>query len=60
MADNVTVKVVYKKNVVDGIGDVLSEGKAGQTIIVDLSGRRVKGVSKGGIYIINGQKVLVK
>ena len=60
VADNVTVKVVYKKNVVDGIGDVLSEGKAGQTIIVDLSGRRVKGVSKGGIYIINGQKVLVK
>lgn len=60
VADNVTVKVVYKKNVVDGIGEVLSEGKAGETIIVDLSGRRVKGVSKGGIYIINGQKVLVK
>ena len=31
-----------------------------ETVIYDLTGRRVKEIAESGVYIINGQKVLVK
>lgn len=31
-----------------------------QQVIYDLSGRRVKAVTKGGIYIVNGKKMIIK
>ena len=31
-----------------------------QQVIYDLSGRRVNAVTKGGIYIVNGKKVIIK
>ena len=42
-------------DIVDGI-----EAAPQSDIIFDLSGRRVKDISKSGVYIINGKKVLVK
>ena len=40
---------------IDGV-----EAEAENAVIYDLSGRRVNEIVKGGIYIINGKKVLVK
>ena len=31
-----------------------------QQVIYDLSGRRVNAVTKGGIYIVNGKKMIIK
>ena len=36
------------------------ETKATETVIYDLTGRRVNEITKAGIYIVNGKKVLVK
>lgn len=48
----------------DGIEDALLEPAGSETVspalIYDLSGRRVKAPARGGVYIINRKKVLVK
>ena len=31
-----------------------------ETVIYDLNGRRVTEMTKGGIYIVNGKKVVIK
>ena len=36
------------------------ETEAAETVIYDLTGRRVNEITKAGVYIINGHKVLVK
>lgn len=53
------IKATYKSNVVDGISEVSTEANK-QHSIYDLQGRRLQQVQQRGIYIINGQKVLVK
>lgn len=57
VADNLTVKVIYAST--DGIGTIGTDKGAAQTIY-DLSGRRLGAISGPGVYIVNGQKVLVK
>ena len=42
------------------IYDVFEDGVGGDNMIYDLNGRRVLDTEKGGIYITNGKKVLVK
>ena len=42
------------------IYDVFEDGVGGDNMIYDLNGRRVLDTDKGGIYITNGKKVLVK
>ena len=50
---------VLNINIVEtGIGQLTTSG-LGQTKMYDLSGRRVNQAA-GGIYIINGQKVVVE
>ncbi len=51
--------VAYTANIDDGIGQLTID--SGQMTIYDLTGRRVLYTEnlKGGIYIINGKKVLV-
>ena len=46
----------------DGITTAIEEveTEAAETIIYDLTGRRVNEITKAGVYIINGHKVLVK
>lgn len=41
-----------------GIEEFENENSDSQNIILDLSGRRVQNPSKGGVYIINGKKVV--
>lgn len=36
------------------------EAESNETVIYDLTGRRVDNITKAGIYIVNGNKVLVK
>ncbi len=43
----------------DGIHDLISD-KTSPTVTYDLTGRRVSSPSKGGIYIVNGKKMVVK
>lgn len=43
----------------DSIEGIFAE-KNGEQTIYDLSGRRVRTITKGGMYIINGKKVFVK
>ncbi len=40
---------------IDGIN-----GEAGDSVIYDITGRKIEKITEGGIYIINGKKVLVK
>lgn len=42
------------------INDIPSQPDAEATQVFDISGRRVGNVKKGGLYIINGKKTLVK
>ncbi|MBQ2285539.1 MAG: hypothetical protein II244_07735, partial [Clostridia bacterium] len=46
----------------DGITTAIDEveTEAAETVIYDLTGRRVNEITKAGVYIINGHKVLVK
>ncbi len=56
----VTVKANYKK-VVDGISNAeIAKPTSTKQGIYDLSGRRIQRVARPGIYIVNGQKTLVK
>ena len=55
----VTVKATYKK-IVDGITNAEISTQIGKQGIYDLQGRRVQRVARPGIYIVNGQKTLVK
>jgi hypothetical protein len=48
--------VAVKKNE-SGIENVVTEN---ETVIYDLSGRRVKAITNAGIYIINGQKHIIR
>ena len=36
------------------------ETEAAETVIYDLTGRRVNEITKAGVYVVNGRKVLVK
>ncbi len=40
--------------------DIVTEGEFMQEAIYDLQGRRIEEITKAGIYIINGKKVLIK
>lgn len=42
------------------INDILSHPDTEAVRVFDISGRRVSNVKKGGLYIINGKKTLVK
>lgn len=58
VSDHLTVSVVYEKEGSTGIEEIATEQK--QNSIYDLSGRRIHRIARGGIYIVNGKKVLVK
>ena len=52
--------VIYTANIYNGI-DVMSTNNSQQSkVFYDLTGRRVTNPIRGGIYIINGRKVMIK
>ena len=53
--------VTYTANIESGIDSPIASGQQ-QTVIYDLTGRKVTDIQnlKGGIYIINGKKVVIK
>lgn len=55
---NLTVSIVFEKEIPDGIGSVATDKASGD--IYDLAGRRLTRVSGRGIYIVSGQKVMVR
>lgn len=56
----VTVTVNWvDEEVWTGIDSLIAD-KSGEQTIYDLSGRRVRTITKGGMYIVNGKKVFVK
>lgn len=50
-----TFTIVEAETAIEGV-----EAEAENTVIYDLTGRRVNEITKAGIYIVNGKKVLVK
>ena len=46
----------------DGITTAIEEveTEAAETVIYDLTGRRVNEITKAGVYVVNGRKILVK
>lgn len=58
VSGHVTVKVVYGKDMPDGIAPV-RDGREPNAIF-DLSGRRLNRIAGRGIYIVDGKKVYVK
>ncbi len=59
VGENIVVQCVFKKDVSSGIEGVEADNST-LTKIYDLSGRRLQQISGSGIYIIGGQKVVVK
>ncbi len=56
---HLTVTATYKKET-DGIGSVSADAKgAGRSGIYDLSGRRLERVTRPGLYIVDGKKMLI-
>lgn len=58
--DFININVTYKKNDVVGIDNVSTDKAPATNHIYDLQGRRVLRVQQQGLYIVNGQKTLIK
>lgn len=58
VSDHLTVTLVYEPLIPEGIQGV--EAATGASSIYDLQGRRLPHISRSGLYIVNGRKVLVK
>ena len=52
------IDVILSVTVPEGIENVVTEAAA--ETIYDLTGRKIETITKAGIYIVNGKKVLVK
>ena len=54
----VRIRVMGEEDYATGIDEVNTENANVKTAVYDLSGRRVNAPAKGGVYIINGKKVI--
>lgn len=59
IAGDATVTIVYLSDEASAISEIEAAGSKSQAIY-DLNGRRLNRISAPGIYIVNGQKVLVQ
>jgi hypothetical protein len=53
-----TLSVHVDNKAATGINSIYTDN--GDTVIYDLTGRRLKKISKSGLYIVNGKKVFIK
>ena len=58
--DGATCAHTCKITVTGATGIEGINGEAGDSVIYDITGRKIEQITKGGIYIVNGKKVLVK
>ena len=58
--DGATCGYTCTINVTGVVGIDSIYGEAGDYVIYDLNGRKLEKITEGGIYIVNGKKVLVK
>lgn len=56
----IPVTVARKGSVVVGIDEINADINSGRREVYDLQGRRVVGVAKAGIYIIDGKKTFIR
>ena len=59
VGDHLTVTVVYRKDLPDGLTEVEAARRTPNRIY-DLYGRRLDRIAAPGLYIVDGQKVIVK
>ncbi len=59
VGEHLTVKVIYAKDISDGLQGIEADRNAPNRIY-DLQGRRLHRISAPGLYIIDGQKVLIR
>lgn len=52
------ISIEFDEGLVTDIDEVEADGSGGDGLYYDLFGRPVLGLVKGGIYIVNGKKVL--
>ena len=58
--DGATCAYTCTINVTGVVGIDSIYGEAGNCVIYDITGRKIEKITEGGIYIVNGKKVLVK
>ncbi len=58
--DGATCAYTCTINVTGVVGIDSIYGEAGDSVIYDITGRKIDKITEGGIYIVNGKKVLVK
>ena len=58
--DGATCAYTCTINVTGAVGIDSIYGEAGDCVIYDITGRKIEKITEGGIYIVNGKKVLVK
>ena len=58
--DGATCAYTCTINVTGVVGIDSIYGEAGDSVIYDITGRKIEKITEGGIYIVNGKKVLVK
>ena len=58
-ADGQAIALKFNGSIIEGINEIVNAGNAAAPIY-DLTGRRVNSTLKGGIYIQNGKKFIVK
>ena len=58
--DRFTIQSTQYSPKTSGIDDIMLDKVEGDTVVYDLSGRRVSNPAQRGIYIVNGKKVLLQ
>lgn len=59
VGEHLTVKVIYAKDGTDGLTGIAAD-RPGPNRIYDLYGRRLQRIASPGLYIVDGQKVIVR
>lgn len=59
VGEHLTVRIIYEKKLPDGLTGIIADHRTPNRIY-DLYGRRLSHIAGPGLYIVDGQKVLIK